>query len=393
MSLSGQYLEELSRRYKKQVEEMQRSLERAIASMNEESRKGEEREIKRLGEIAALREEVSHLTKSVDSLLHDRDSWRSKFAAGIQHVALIFMEIVIAILIISYCRRLSEEDEEELPAATSKMQMLRRKSVEILSGQVLSKKPKKRRPSEATHVTGTYKELMIEEKNLSQEARKERKKKRKREASMASKRLNREAKASEEVNETAHRRASSTEAPVASQKELLVRKLQRRPESAPDCTVHWFTANQDSVVSPPEFQSELHSAVEVLEPHETDAKRNSPDNLSTIHSSSTESNSISSTTKVTSPSFMKTALGARKKRMSLSSGNDQVPQLKSDNWQWYSMRHSGGKSSKESSSRENGSVSSNGLAAESHDETPNSSPMQKKEKKATGLKKMVRKLF
>lgn len=80
MSLSGQYLEELSKRYKKQVEEMQRSLERAIILMGEESRRGEEREARRLEEIIDLREQVSTLSRSLGSLISEKESWRSKFS-------------------------------------------------------------------------------------------------------------------------------------------------------------------------------------------------------------------------------------------------------------------------------------------------------------------------
>lgn len=65
MSLSGQYLEELSRRYKKQVEEMQRSLERTVSAMHEETRKWEEREYKRAEEIAMLREDIATLSRSI----------------------------------------------------------------------------------------------------------------------------------------------------------------------------------------------------------------------------------------------------------------------------------------------------------------------------------------
>lgn len=64
MSLSGQYLDELSRRYKKQVEDMQRMLSEMTG-----------RETKRSQEINVLTSRISELTKSVEGLVVERESW------------------------------------------------------------------------------------------------------------------------------------------------------------------------------------------------------------------------------------------------------------------------------------------------------------------------------
>jgi seryl-tRNA synthetase len=82
MSLSGQYLEELSRRYKKQVEEMQRAFNRTLAAVAEESRKGEEREQKRVEEMVSLKKQLSTLSSSLEMLLSERDSWQHKAAVS-----------------------------------------------------------------------------------------------------------------------------------------------------------------------------------------------------------------------------------------------------------------------------------------------------------------------
>jgi seryl-tRNA synthetase len=82
MSLSGQYLEELSRRYKKQVEEMQRAFNRTLVAVAEESRKGEEREQKHVEEMAALQKQLATLTFAVEMLLSERDSWKHKAAVS-----------------------------------------------------------------------------------------------------------------------------------------------------------------------------------------------------------------------------------------------------------------------------------------------------------------------
>jgi seryl-tRNA synthetase len=82
MSLSGQYLEELSRRYKKQVEEMQRAVNRTLAAVAEESRKGEEREQKHIERTAALQKQLATLTVTLEVLLSERESWQHKAAVS-----------------------------------------------------------------------------------------------------------------------------------------------------------------------------------------------------------------------------------------------------------------------------------------------------------------------
>lgn len=77
MSLSGQYLEELSRRYKKQVEEMQRALTASI----EERRRVEEKEYHQSLQLEILTNRVDALTESVKTLLEERNSWTYKVGA------------------------------------------------------------------------------------------------------------------------------------------------------------------------------------------------------------------------------------------------------------------------------------------------------------------------
>lgn len=74
MSLSGQYLEELSRRYKKQVEDMQRIVSETAG-----------RETKRAQEINLLAQEINslvrhinELTVAVDAQIAERESWSYK---------------------------------------------------------------------------------------------------------------------------------------------------------------------------------------------------------------------------------------------------------------------------------------------------------------------------
>lgn len=156
MSLSSQYLEELSRRYKKQVEEMQRSLERAMTTMTEKSRKNEEREIKHFEEVAALRGQINGLTNLLDDLINEGKSWWRifNFSSLLQHGMFVLIEVILVILILSYCKRTDDEIYyiDENGRNVRKLSRQSGKTYEIVKQQKqsnqMSKKPKKRRPSE-----------------------------------------------------------------------------------------------------------------------------------------------------------------------------------------------------------------------------------------------------
>ncbi|XP_024873715.1 SUN domain-containing ossification factor isoform X1 [Temnothorax curvispinosus] len=430
MSLSGQYLEELSRRYKKQVEEMQRSLERAVAAMGEESRKGEERDAKRTEEIAALREEIVILSKSVETLLYDRDSWRSRISAIVQHALLICLEIVVIILILSYCRRREDFEEEKLETDMRKDTM-RRKSAENFSSHAAAKKTKNRRPSEiASHISGTYDELMIDDRPY--ETKKERKKKRKKETIASGTRAIVNPDARQEAvryksvlnvipggTTLPSRRAidSSIDSPHSKESQDVAGK---RPESAPEAAVSWFDdqierierivqpASEDKAyTTESRASSELGRQIDELgEPNTSSVTvdrffKRSSSYLNTAErkiepskNGSFRASSILKGARLSSPGFMKTALGARSKRK-LSTNSIEK-------WEWsQDSEHSNDRSSQSSptdfktlsqivSDRANGSA--NGLIEES-DESSSVTPMSTKKEKRSTLKKMVRKIF
>jgi len=64
MSLSGEYLQELSTRYKKQVDDMQRT----ILELTEENRMKREQDLKIFGEIKFLSDEIASLKNSLHCL-------------------------------------------------------------------------------------------------------------------------------------------------------------------------------------------------------------------------------------------------------------------------------------------------------------------------------------
>lgn len=428
MSLSGQYLEELSRRYKKQVEEMQRSLERTVSAMSEETRKRDERELKRAEEIAILKEKIVNLSKSVKNLLYDRDSWRGKLFTIGQHILLICSEVFVIYLILIYCWRNNNKGNEIKEKQQLGKDMMRRKSAENFSSH--TKKVKKRRPSEiAAHITGTYRELMIADKSY--ETRRERKRKRKKTTTLTSNQTN--------VNNdtgiypiTQYKTPTSVahEVEITPKVSLSIEVLHiidsqkqtcKKLKSTPENTIKWFNDNVH------EAKCNIQLMLSCADNYEPDAIKiselNSPciENLNDSDSLSTDSlqeriacnqqtaesedllnsTNISSESKDTelnvTSSFMKTALSTRKKRIAYS--NDMNGQWNQDsgdfNDKTVQVSPTSTKLSMEKVSTD-GDTPTNGLLTDQSDESRSSSVTsmsKRKEKKSTGFRKMVRKFF
>ncbi|XP_034829751.2 LOW QUALITY PROTEIN: SUN domain-containing ossification factor [Maniola hyperantus] len=146
MSLSGQYLEELSRRYKKQVEEMQKSFEKTMLQMSEERRKSNEREQKYIDQMTLLQDKLSQMTIALEMLMEERDSW---FGNLTFFKFFIYQSIIVVIAMYYISKKKKPETIlVPIPKKTRKKQdKFRRKSVEGVSGHA-TPSAKKRRPSE-----------------------------------------------------------------------------------------------------------------------------------------------------------------------------------------------------------------------------------------------------
>lgn len=146
MSLSGQYLEELSRRYKKQVEEMQKTFEKTVQQMIEERRKSNEREQKYFEQLTTLQEQLNQMAIAMKILMDERDSW---FGNMNFFKFFVFQSIIITILMYYISKKRKVEPIiVPIPRKTKKkIDRLRRKSVEGVSGHA-TPSAKKRRPSE-----------------------------------------------------------------------------------------------------------------------------------------------------------------------------------------------------------------------------------------------------
>ncbi|KAK9299627.1 hypothetical protein QLX08_007424 [Tetragonisca angustula] len=411
MSLSGQYLEELSRRYKKQVEEMQRSLERTVSAMSEETRKRDERESKRAEEIAILKETVVNLSNSVKNLLYDRDSWHGKISTIGQHILLICSEFFVIYLILVYYWRNNNKGVEVKKKQQSDKDTMRRKSAENFS----MKKTKKRRPSEiASHITGTYRDLMIIDK--SHETKREKKRKRKKPTALIDNQTN-------VTNDTEICPIIQYKSPTNITHEMQIapkiassevlhttdsqKQICKRLKSAPENMIDW--QNEESNI-----QLRLSCA-------ETDSIKNFQLNNSCTENSNesnllladifSERNAYSEQTIIGSedllnsknistlknmrlsvtPSFMKTALSTRKKRKAYSNdvNGEWSKNLSDPNNKTVSSIPL--KLSPEETYTD-GDTATNGLLMDQSDESRSSSitsMSKKKEKKSTGFRKMM----
>ncbi|RVE50339.1 hypothetical protein evm_005005 [Chilo suppressalis] len=146
MSLSAQYLEELSRRYKKQVEEMQKTFEKTVQQMTEERRKSNEREQKYLDQMAGLQEQLSQVGEAMKVLMEERDSW----FGNVTFFKFITFQLLIVGAAFYYITRTRRRDRVATPVtrkSKKKQEKFRRKSVEGVSGHE-TPSAKKRRPSE-----------------------------------------------------------------------------------------------------------------------------------------------------------------------------------------------------------------------------------------------------
>ncbi|XP_037903780.1 SUN domain-containing ossification factor isoform X3 [Hermetia illucens] len=158
MSLSGQYLEELSRRYKKQVEELQHSFAKTLATIDEQNRRALEKEQILITQNRNLNEQLNEISTRLNNWI----------VFGICFfVFLMFQTFVLWLRSHRENRRILKHFEEsslsQRRRSTPRKKLLRQKSVEGVSGHP-SPTHKSRRPSEeADRISGSYKNLLIDD--------------------------------------------------------------------------------------------------------------------------------------------------------------------------------------------------------------------------------------
>lgn len=163
MSLSGQYLEELSRRYKKQVEEIQKLFDKTLTSLNAEAKQKDEHNKRLEKQLAELREVV-------DSLVAERKGWSNVFYW-------IFLVCVLVFCSVSFCQR--SATSRRLADEENAVEIQRRNSIDVITHTDTPKKKKRRPSEEALKIKGSYKELLVDDTdgNTSKGGRKRKKRK------------------------------------------------------------------------------------------------------------------------------------------------------------------------------------------------------------------------
>ncbi|CAN7994288.1 unnamed protein product [Ixodes hexagonus] len=114
MSLSGQYLEELSRRYRRQMDDMQRAFNRTIGALNDTAHAAAERDLRQQAALVRLQQQLENLTQVVDSLVAERQTLSRQVFES--HVCLILIEAIVLATVFSLCLRRSHQQPSQQAA-------------------------------------------------------------------------------------------------------------------------------------------------------------------------------------------------------------------------------------------------------------------------------------
>lgn len=379
MSLSGQYLEELSRRYKKQVEELQHSFAKTITKMDEHNRERIENSKKLFEENAKLRQDLDELTEHLYS-------WKTIF---IYLAGFICIQIVIFYIMLSFFIRKMQsktiEIDVEPPKSRNDKFVRRRKSIEGVFGHV-SPIRKKRPSEEALNISGTYEELMIigsSNSDTSDSSRQEKKR-----------------------NKNRNRKNSIPNQKRASSVDLNSKKIRQqlfRNESAPGSS-----SKIEILEEKPNYYLSSHiEEVQALDDNEemympgTDLAYNEfmPDGPSGNRKNgsappSTTKILTAKTRRLSSPAFFKSAL---------SRNSSKKTPHESTGWEWYKLKKSSNnsissqnKNNKQSKSESAEIININGfnnLNDESNESKVEMPVIVSSEKKQGSFRKILRKVF
>ena len=107
LSLSSSYLEKLSQRYKRQMEDMYSSLNKTINKLTNMSKRAVERDSKQQDHIATLHRHIENLTVSMQEMYKSMSAMERQ--AIERHLCLMLIEAVVFILALSFCLRRNQE--------------------------------------------------------------------------------------------------------------------------------------------------------------------------------------------------------------------------------------------------------------------------------------------
>ncbi|XP_072276038.1 SUN domain-containing ossification factor [Pyxicephalus adspersus] len=116
MSLSGRYLEELSQRYRKQMEEMQRAFNKTILKLQNTSRIAEEQDQRQTESIQLLQAQLLNMTLLVSNLSVTVSELRQEVFDRQTYliISLVLCVVLLALLCLQRCRNSSQFNDNDL---------------------------------------------------------------------------------------------------------------------------------------------------------------------------------------------------------------------------------------------------------------------------------------
>ncbi|XP_041460189.1 SUN domain-containing ossification factor-like [Lytechinus variegatus] len=105
MSLSGLYLEELSQRYRKQMDEMQKAFNTKIKNVQDNAQKAQELRQQQVEYIQQLEKKLEKMTTDLENVTHRMDGILREVVE--RHLFLMLCEVVVMVIVFSYCLRRS----------------------------------------------------------------------------------------------------------------------------------------------------------------------------------------------------------------------------------------------------------------------------------------------
>ncbi|XP_051984193.1 SUN domain-containing ossification factor-like isoform X2 [Xyrauchen texanus] len=135
MSLSGRYLEQLSQRYRKQVEEMQKAFNKTIIKLQNTSRMAEEQDQKQTDSIHMLQTQLDNITHLILNLSVSVSQLQTEVLDRQSYIVLCLLLCVILGLLVRNHRQMSES-----PAVESETSCYAQREVSDYEGVVLRRR-------------------------------------------------------------------------------------------------------------------------------------------------------------------------------------------------------------------------------------------------------------
>lgn len=173
MSLSGQYLEELSRRYRRQMDDMQRAFNRTVNALNKTAQKAAEKDLRQQETLVQLQQQLDNLTQVVNTLLVERQALSKQVFES--HLCLIVIEVIILATVFSLCLRrmrgpptmVAQQQEAAARPVTPGRLVLKRRTASVGPEERIEElttvAEKKQKPSDEMLATPTSSKFVIVE--------------------------------------------------------------------------------------------------------------------------------------------------------------------------------------------------------------------------------------